>query len=346
MKKFSINLIRFVIVPLPIVIIWLFVYFSLDPFKVIWHYERFVENNAKGYIALDQDYVSTKTFDNNYKKYLYNSFIFGNSRSIFYQISDWKSHIGQKNSGFHFDASGEALYALHKKILYIDSKKVNIDNVLLVLDNDLLTKVQPNKGPLFEISPQLENNDNFLSFHFTFFRAFTSPSFFIPVIYFKLTNNVPPFMKSALDYRQRSYDPITNELQFEIFEKMIDDGKYYTKERINVFYERDTIQKYSQPSILFLQKIMLNDINDIFLKHHTNYKIIISPLYDEVKLNQNDLQYLKRLFGEKNVFDYSGINNYTRDYTNYYESSHYRPYVSRKILDEIYHECPLNKYDH
>jgi len=157
MKKFLINLIRFAIVPLLIVIIWTFVYISIDPFKVIWHYDRFVENNAKAYIVLNQDYVSTKTFDNNYKKYLYNSFIFGNSRSIFYQISDWKSHIGQKNSGFHFDASGEALYALHKKILYIDSKKANIDNVLLVLDNELLKKDKPNNGPLFEISPQLEN---------------------------------------------------------------------------------------------------------------------------------------------------------------------------------------------
>ncbi len=338
MKKFLINLIRFAIVPLLIVIIWLFVYISLDPFKVIWHYDRFVENNAKAYIVLNQDYVSTKTFDNNYKKYLYNSFIFGNSRSIFYQISDWKSHIGQKNSGFHFDASSEALYALHKKILYIDSKKANIDNVLLILDNELLKKDKPNNGPLFEISPQLENNENFLSFHFTYFKAFTSHSFFIPVIYFKLTNNIPPFMKSALDYRQRSVDPITNELQFGIFEKMIDDGKYYTKEKLDLFYERGAVQVFSQPSIFSSQKLMLKDINDIFLKHHTNYKIIISPLYDQVKLNQNDLQYLKSLFGAKNVFDYSGVNNFTRDYTNFYETSHYRPHVSRKILDEIYNK--------
>jgi hypothetical protein len=334
MKNFLINLIYFTIVP----IIWLCVYISLDPFKVICHYDRFVENNAKAYIILNQDYVSTKTFDNNYKKYLYNSFIFGNSRSIFYQISDWKSYIGQKNSELHFDASDEALYALHKKILYVDSKKVNIDNVLLVLDDGLLKKDKPNSGPLFEISPQLENNKNFLSFHFTYFRAFASPSFFIPVIYFKLTNNVPPFMKGALDYRQRTVDPITNELQFEEIEKMIADGKYYTKERLDLFYERGTVQVYSKPSILSSQKLMLKDINDIFIKHHTNYKIIISPLYDQVKLNQDDLQYLKGLFGERNVFDYSGINDFTKDYTNFYETSHYRPHVPRKILSEIYNK--------
>jgi hypothetical protein len=337
MNKFLINLIHFAIVPLLVVIIFLFAYIFFDPFKVIWNYKSFVENNAKAYIVLNQDYVSTKTFDNNHKKYLYNSFIFGNSRSIFYQISDWKSHIGHKNSGFHFDASSEALYALHKKILYVDSKKAKIDNVLLILDNDLLKRDKPNNGPLFEISPQLENNKNFLSFHFTYFKAFTLPSFFIPIIYFKLTNNVPPFMKSALDFRQRSVDPITNELQFRIFEKMIQDGKYYTKEKLALFYERVSV-KVSSQSIFSTQKLMLKDINNVFLKHHTNYKIIISPLYDQIKLNQNDIQYLKRLFGEKNVFDYSGVNNFTRDFTNFYETSHYRPHVSRKILSEIYNE--------
>ena len=122
MKKFLINIIGFAIVPLLIVISWLFVYISIDPFKVIWHYDNFFDNNAEACVALNQDYVSTKTFDNNYKKYLYNSFIFGNSRSRFYKISDWKGHIGQKNSGFHFDASSEALYALHKKILYVDTE--------------------------------------------------------------------------------------------------------------------------------------------------------------------------------------------------------------------------------
>ena len=340
MKYFIYNLNRYAIFPF---LIWLFVYISIDPFKIIWHYDRFIDNNPKICVALNRDYVSTKTFDNNYKKYLYNSFIFGNSRSMFYQISDWKNQIGQKNSAFHFDASSEALYALHKKILYIDSKKVNIDNALIVLDSDLLIRVGPNNGPLFEISPQLENYDNFVSFHFTCFKAFTSPNFFIPVIYFKLTNSTPPIFKDALDYGQRSTDPVTNEVRFEICEKMIKDGEFYTKERVGFFYKRGAEQKYSQPSIFSSQKIILKDIKGVFLKHHTNYKIIVSPQYDQIKLNKNDLQYLKNLFGQKNVYDYSGINNFTKDYTNFYETAHYRPHVSRKILDKIYNNEQTTK---
>lgn len=336
MKIFLSRLFRFALIPLGFVIMWLFVYIFLDPYKIIWNYETFVDDNAKAYVFLNKDYVSTKTFDDNYIKYAYNSFIFGNSRSIFYQIADWKNHIGPNNSAFHFDASGEALYALHKKILYINNKNVKLDNVLLVLDNDLLSKDQPNKGPIGEISPQLENNNNFLSFHFTYFKAFTLPSFFIPVIYNRITNEVPTFMKSVLDDRKRNVDPITNELQFNVFEKMMDSGKYYTAERLAPFYERKNIEAFSNASILAKQKIMLKEINDIFLKHLTNFKIIISPLYDQVKLNKTDLEYLKTLFGEKNVFDFSGINKFTSDYKNYYEDSHYRPNVTREILKMIY----------
>jgi len=336
MKRFLIKTIRFAITGVIAFLMLIGSYFILDPFKVIYQYDRFVENNAKSYIVLNQDYVSTKTFETKYKSKKYNSFIFGNSRSIFYQISDWKLYIGQNSNCFHFDASDESLYALHKKIIYINGKKVNIDNVLLILDNNILNQEKPRNGPLFEISPQLVNNDNFTSFHLTYFKAFCTPSFLFPATYFIITNKVPPFMKSALDARPRSYDPITNELQFDEYERMINEGKYYTKERAIVFYERDTIQEYTPPSIKSPQVLMLKDIYDIFKKNNTNYKIIISPLYDQVKLNPNDLKFLEDLFGKKNVFDFSGINKFTSDYKNYYETSHYRPHVARELLKIVY----------
>ena len=70
----------------------------------------------------------------------------------------------------------------------------------------------------------------------------------------------------------------------------------------------------------------------------TNYRIIISPLYNQIKLNNQDLDYLKQLFGKDNVFDFSGINKFTKDYNNYYESSHYRPHIAREIMQLIYHD--------
>ncbi len=76
-------------------IILLVVYFILDPFKVVKHYSNYYGVDEIGRIGINRDYISTSTFINNSKTYSYNSFIFGNSRSIFYEINDWKKYIGE-----------------------------------------------------------------------------------------------------------------------------------------------------------------------------------------------------------------------------------------------------------
>jgi hypothetical protein len=81
---------------------------------------------------------------------------------------------------------------------------------------------------------------------------------------------------------------------------------------------------------------MLLEIADIFKKNKTNYKLVINPLYDQVKLNQQDLDILIKLFGKENVHDFSGINFITNDYHNYYENPHYRPHIADYIMGEIY----------
>ena len=40
--------------------------------------------------------------------------------------------------------------------------------------------------------------------------------------------------------------------------------------------------------------------------------------------------------GEENVFDFSGVNEFTNEMTNYYETSHYRPKVCKELLRIIY----------
>ncbi|MEG2479981.1 MAG: hypothetical protein RSA50_06885, partial [Mucinivorans sp.] len=54
------------------------------------------------------------------------------------------------------------------------------------------------------------------------------------------------------------------------------------------------------------------------------------------KLSLADKQIIDYIFGQNNVFDFSGINSFTKDYHNYYEDSHYRPHVAKAIIDTIY----------
>jgi hypothetical protein len=313
-------------------------YLYFDPFKVLYDYNSFYETNA---VTLDRDYVSTETFIKNNKKINYNSFIFGNSRSIFYQVSDWKRYLNNNAICFHFDASGESLWALGKKAEYIDKIGNNIDNVLLILDYATLNQDKPKSGHLGIISPALVENSNIIEFHKTFFSAFLAPNFLYAFLDYKISGKIKSYMKKGflLDDRPLDYDLITNEERFDYFENLIKENEntYYTQQRLSVFYPRNTAsQQFSPKCIYDSQKNILENIASIIKKHNTNLKVIISPVYDQLKLDNSDLEYLKNTFGKENVFDFSGINKFTNDYRNYYEPNHYRPHVAREILNIIY----------
>jgi hypothetical protein len=313
-------------------------YFVLDPFKVIHYYSNYYNLDEAGRVGINRDYVSTSTFINNSKNYDYNSFIFGNSRSMSYEIDDWKKYIEPTSLCYHFDASGEAIYGIYKKLMFIDKSGNNIKNALIILDYDTLSKVASNSGHLFIISPQMENNANILLFHFTFIKAFYNPQFMMAFLDYKISGKIKAYMtrSNLLDDRPLHYDIMTNEITRPFFEEQIERGEYYTQERMEVFYQREGKEEESPVIIHSEQKRMLIEMKSIFDKHHSNYKIIINPLYDQKKLNEKDLEYLNTIFGTRNVFDFSGINEFTNNYSNYYEDSHYRPIVSKKILELIY----------
>lgn len=333
MKKLFILLLKFFT---PIIAV-LMIYAWMDPFKVVWHYDSFYEADNKLSVPLDKDYVSTANYDNRYGSEHYNSFIFGNSRSIFYETATWKQYLPTGSKLYHFDASAETIYGICKKIQYIDHKDEKMNNVLLVLDHLILNRSKSSDGHLFAISPQLEGYSTMADFHLQFLRTFLSTEFLPAYIDHKISGKVKPYMlKTALTDEAFLYDKRTNEMRHTTTEGEIADGTFYTADRMKVFYKRDNIQKYSKPVIKQAQKEMLTKIAGIFKKHGTKYKIVISPLYDQKKLNKEDLAYMQRLFGDENVFDFSGINRFTNDYRNYYESSHYRPHVATAIMAEIY----------
>ena len=64
--------------------------------------------------------------------------------------------------------------------------------------------------------------------------------------------------------------------------------------------------------------------------------MIISPNYNQININPADIEILKNIFKEKNVFDFSGVNEYTNDIHNYYEKGHYRPILGAQLLQKVY----------
>ena len=325
------------LIALPFIFLFL-LYIFLDPFKVIKKYDTYYQSGYPSYVTLDVDYVNTQTFINNNPKYNYNAFIFGNSRSRFFEINTWKKYISNDNC-FHFDASDETLLGITRKLKFLNDINVPITHALIILDYSTLIQTEEKKGHLFINHPAL-SNQNWFSFQFEFFKSFLAPDFLKAYLDFKFNNKVKDYMKNdfLLSDAPIDYNNKYNEIRFSNFEEIIKENpsEFYNASKMKLFYSRDSIQKYSPEVIKASQLLMLNEMSDILKKNKTNFKIVINPLYNQLKINIKDIEILNNVFGKENVFDFSGINIITNDFHNYYENSHYRPHIADLIMKNIY----------
>ena len=343
MKVFLLKLGVILLLPITFVA----VYFINDPFKVLYHYDTYIKSGKPYFIFIDKDVTTTRTFLNNYKKYKYDSYIFGNSRSCNFWISDWEKYINSDKC-FHFDGSCESLYAIGKNVSFIRKHGIRIKNALFILDNDILSKVENNPGHIYIMDPAVSGESKW-AFQATYFKAYADPQFFKDYVSYLVHHALNPAYEVprnsnslciARDVRQ--YEPITNEVHFVGFEQQIASNmdSFYNA-RADLFFGRDTSkQYYFEPVIGDTQRSILNGIAKELAEDSTDFRIVISPLYNQVKLNTKDLDILYAIFGKERVFDFSGKNAITDDVHNYYESYHYRPSVAKMILDSMY----KNKY--
>ena len=308
----------------------LLAYYVLDdPFEVIYHYDKHGKNPN---IVLDRDFISIDLLKNKAKFAKYDSFVLGNSRSLAFTCADWINYINTDGC-FHLDASNESLFGINKKIEYLEKNNFKIRNALIILDISTLVQIDNDIERIFIKHPDT-TKESMIDFQIINLKAFFEPVFLVGYLDYKMTGTIRPRFKSRFQEYRFIHNPSSNDLLFER-EKDIMAGTYYNNMK-HIFYKRAAETKYSEPTIKIAQKQMLKRIKYILDAQHTSYKIIISPLYDQLKISKDDLYELESVFGKKDVFDYSGINKYTADFLNYYETSHYRRHVGKMILGEVY----------
>lgn len=312
------------------------VYVVLDPFMVVWHYDDFnVENRV---VFVNRGYESTCVFDNQNDSYHYDSFIFGNSTSLNFFVDEWRRFIGHDARCFHFDAMNGSVEGIYLKVRYLDEHKANIRNALVILDNKMLGKGDY-RSHLFMQPPALKHNDNLTQFHSTHFLSFLNFNFLKAYFDYKFNGKFKPYMKDVLRQPNRvTYEPVSNEMQETLAESLISSNKYYTPEHCAVFKGQQHPDSTDIAHIDGERRKMLAEMASIFKRHNTRVKVVVSPFYDQIKLNPADLQCLHDIFGKENVHDFSGPNEWNCDYHNYYDLIHYRPHVATQILKIIYSE--------
>lgn len=307
-------------------------YLYFDPFKVLYVYNDYSYPS----VVPNRDYVSTQMFIKNYKKYHYNSFIFGSSRTIGYRPSSWRKYLSHSDRIFMFDASKESIYGIYTKMKFLDSLNVKMDNVLIVLCRDASFNESGNHtGHLYIKDPVVSGESNF-SFQMEFFKAYLSPKFIFNFYAYHFTGVYKPYMAGIIENKHIKYDTVSNQLNIIDQDEEIENNfnNYYTS-REDIFYNRaheriDSINRIKEDHLF-----MLKEIKRILKKRKTNYKVILNPLYEQIKFSPKDKKILEYFF-KPNLFDFSGKNSITDLKTNYYETSHFRPIVGDQILMNIY----------
>lgn len=309
----------------------LILYFVLDPFRVLYHYNDF----SGTLISIpNRDYVSTQMYLNTYRQRRYSSFILGNSRTLAFRVRDWSRHTGD-TAAFHFDASSESLYGVWKKLEFLDAHGARLRHVLLVADPSLLAQTENVNTHLARKDPRLTGEWP-LGFQWAFLRAYFSNHFYVKYLKRRLTGKYTPDMAGLLEGRRVVYDPRTNDLSLPELEQRIraDSLGYY--DSIPSLGPRPARPAVASAVIGPAQLQQLEAVGRILRRHQTRFHLVLSPVYQQEAVNPADVAALQRIFGPASVHDFSGKNRFTQERGNYYEQYHYRPALGRQLLELIY----------
>ncbi|MBS1533002.1 MAG: hypothetical protein JSU01_22065 [Bacteroidetes bacterium] len=304
-------------------------YLVTDPYQSMpWH--RIHEFNI---LMLSRGDISTKLYLRNADRHKYDSFIFGSSRSTAHTAAEWKKYLPKGSSPFSFSAWNESVEGIYRRVKLIDSLKKPIHNAFIVIDLDRafhLDKISWDHYLITGISKYQYYTKDYLNY-------LQSPKLILSSIDYAIFHKQRGYMDGFVGMKPGDLDTITNDWDPRSDEKIDTDSANYYRNSLPKFYRRPTQQQVSKALVTDSVLYFLNQIELIFNRHKTNYKVVIAPLYDQIKINPTDLKQLDDVFGQENVFDYSGINAITNNKFNYgSDILHYRKKVGNLIFKEVY----------
>jgi len=316
----------------------LLVYVYTDPFKVLYsyHFENYYDWQ---HWELNREVASVSNLRERLDKNdVPDAYIFGNSRSLVFRCDTWESYLNDQTKPFHFDAASETLFGFYKKVKYLDGKNIRIRDALLVSDVSLFSKTENDHDVIHIKHPDISGESRF-AFQANFIKGYFTNFFFLKQIDFLLFGKTRKYMSDifAIEPGYVRVSPYENDYFYHKSDSMLakDSVGYYVYKK-DVFFDRSSAQVASDAVIKEKQIAMLEEIKKIFDKDSTRFKIVISPLYDQKKINRADIKALENIFGPHVIYDYSGKNEITENRSNYYEISHYKPYIAEKIMSDIY----------
>ena len=331
MKRFLIRIVSFVGLP---ILVLLVVYLITDPFKTLrpFSLQYFDETN--------RDYLSSELFLRNDPQYHYNAFVFGSSRCCGLNTYHWKHYLPEGSRQFMFQAWYETLTGIEQKIDYIDKNGNDIAYAIVMLDVPYSFSEKQLSKEVVSIKHYKFSGQTKLAFQAILFSGFMlKPSKWISSIResFRPARAVFPTDTVSNDWgRESQYADIAVQPQKDSLSNCSAINKAsFLKQMENL---SDADLQVSEPLIDETFRRQLIHIKDVFDKHYTDYRIVVSPAYcyTHPAINPNDLEILREIFGVDRVFDYSGKNEITEDCYNFSDPNHFGLSVGWQIIEDMY----------
>lgn len=325
-------------------------FFVFDPYGFFLP----LEQKSTALIPVSDDYIAVERYLQNTPQQHYNSFTFGNSKTLAFLTSDWCNYI-QPCRPFKFGVPGECIFNIYNKLKLIDAHGDSIKHVLILLDNKLFLNFKNTQkffqGPAYIHHPY-SMDGTWMEFYSAYLKFYFADFAFMKVAKYKLSGSYTQDMESIFKKpissenknNELTYLPLSNEVINTAAEALLTkDSTAYFNANKSKFVNRSSAQtentnwKIKEEDLEFLK-----EIQTLFKKHHTKYTFILGPNYDQIPFPITEKIKLQQLFGDENIYDFTGVNSITNAISNYYEQSHYRITVGKQLLQKIYTQQPAN----
>lgn len=310
------------------------VYCVTDPYKTLRPF------SLTYFDSTNRDYLSSELFVLNYPEQQYDSFIFGSSRGCGINTYHWLKYLPEGSKQFLFQAWSETITGIDQKVTYIDEHHIDLNNAIVLIDiPGSFSKPQLTTDALSIKDPRFSHQARWVHQSVLFFDFLQKPSQWVRAIKALLRPQAPyvGFDDVSNDWSRSNRDrDLTCIPERDSLENLSSVARAtFIRDFVN---NPDVVLPSSKNLIDDSLLRVLNHIHDVFLRHDTDFRVIITPgyCYKYPPISSHDLGILQSVFGEENVFNFSGRRDLTSDYNSYSDPNHFGLRIGWQMIEEMY----------
>ena len=310
------------------------VYFVTDPYKTLRPF------SLTYFDTTNRDYLSSELFVLNYPEQEYDSYIFASSRGGGINSYHWLKYLPEGSKQFLFQAWSETITGIDQKVSYIDEHQYNLHNALVLIDiPGTFSKTQLPTQALSIKDPRFSRQPGWLHQSVLFFDFLQKPSEWVRAVR-KHFHPRRPFI--GFDVVSNDWDKSNRDLDVNCIPQK-DSLRNLSHTARAAFFKNYVDNPHAvipAPESVIDDSMIwtMNHIRDVFRRHDTDYRIVITPgyCYQYPAISFRDLEIIRSVFGTDNVFDFSERTDMTSDYNSFSDPNHFGLRIGWQMIEEIY----------